>query len=407
MLNLRELLQQRSATIDQMRAIGLDSDGKSRNLTGQEEKQFDRLEKLALALDSQIKSCRAERDADMNLNLPGLDPSRRGGAPTGNWKDAKTGKEIRVLGPGDRMATERSPYGFGEFIRAAVCGTRDAELRSALTESGSGGNYLINPILSSEIIDALRAKTVMFRAGARLVELQSPITYMARVASDATTIWHDQGVDDLTAAEPNFDRITFTSRTLGTVFKISRELLEDAPDVNLAVQDNSTKAMALALDQACLSGNGALAPLGLDGLSLTSYAGGLIADYRPVTKGVGVLMTANAAQPTAAVMAPEVSLAFADLQDTLHQPLRRPDIIQNLPFLDTTSVVPSGSPISSKIYTGDYSQMMIGIRAELSIRLLIERFATEGNIGVFCWLRADMAVRHKASFVIATGVTHS
>lgn len=45
---------------------------------------------------------------------------------------------------------------------------------------------------------------------------------------------------------------------------------------------------------------------------------------------------------------------------------------------------------------------LIGTRTELNIRLLQERYAESGEVGIYAWLRADVAFLHDASFCINT-----
>ena len=64
----------------------------------------------------------------------------------------------------------------------------------------------------------------------------------------------------------------------------------------------------------------------------------LLTNYDPFVDAVSALLTANAAMPTAAIMALRTVTKIAKLKDTLNQPMRRPDLISNLPFLATTGV---------------------------------------------------------------------
>jgi HK97 family phage major capsid protein len=80
----------------------------------------------------------------------------------------------------------------------------------------------------------------------------------------------------------------------------------------------------------------------------------------------------------------------------------RPPILDAVQFLQTLSIADVASPQSSNVYLGDFAECMIGIRTELNIRILNERYAESGEVGVYGWMRADVAFRHNASFVIAS-----
>ena len=104
-------------------------------------------------------------------------------------------------------------------------------------------------------------------------------------------------------------------------------------------------------------------------------------------------------------LSPAVFMRYADLFTGISgdkSPLEKPDILSNIPFVQTTSIVDAGSPPTSKVYIGNFAECLIGTRTELNIRLLQERYAESGEVGIYVWLRADVAFLHDASFCINT-----
>ncbi len=88
--------------------------------------------------------------------------------------------------------------------------------------------------------------------------------------------------------------------------------------------------------------------------------------YSDLTAPISALLTNNAPMPTAFLMHPRTLFEYSDLLDGDNNPLVKPDIIKNIPFLDTTGIgitdTVGTSTNCSKIIMGDFSQLMIGIR---------------------------------------------
>ena len=121
------------------------------------------------------------------------------------------------------------------------------------------------------------------------------------------------------------------------------------------------------------------------------------------------MLTNNAGHPTAAIMAPRTLIGFEKLKDGNQLPLKRPKMIEELPFLDTTSVpiddTQGTSSDASKIILGNFPEMIIGVRQELVIDVLKERYAEFHQIGFVAHLRADVHLIHEKSFAQIVGVT--
>jgi predicted phage gp36 major capsid-like protein len=51
--------------------------------------------------------------------------------------------------------------------------------------------------------------------------------------------------------------------------------------------------------------------------------------------------------------------------------------------------------------------MHIGLRTEMNVRPLVERYADTGEIGFWAWLRMDIQLSHAKSFARILGVLRS
>jgi HK97 family phage major capsid protein len=412
--------KQRSAKVAGMRALLALATAENRTLTSSEGAQFDKLESEVEALDSKIGSKDHEiesfRAAMRQSNRPPLpDIGGFSAGPSETWVD-KEGRKVNVLSKGQSLAAvarergeEAPPYDLGDVVKYMAGIRVPSEIKAALGESGgSSGQYLVNPVLSAQIIDRVRAKSQCFNAGMKTVEMPEAILYAARLTTDPGTVWHAENTADLMASTPVFDRVTFTARTLGSVILLSKELIQDAPNVSDEITYALVKSMALEIDRAALLGDGSNnSPYGLANITgggISTTAGTAITDYSQFVNSIGRI-TQNSLFPTAIVTSPQIATKVNGLQNTLHDALRAPGIMDRVPILDTAKVPYSGSPVTSSFYTGDFTNLMLGVRMELELNLLRERFVEYGQVGIAAWYRCDVQVAHPGAFDIVTGVS--
>jgi HK97 family phage major capsid protein len=387
-------------------------------LTPEDKLEFDKLERefrdlATLAADSSRASTRPP-----NGNIEG---QRDGQSHDERWIDEGTGREVRVLRPDQSVRESRDSLGYdlGDFLRCCVRGgTKNPELRAAMGEgSGAAGQYFVPTPLSAELIDRLRAKSVLIRAGMRTVPMTAETLYMARVGSDPVVVQHAENTADLdNNISPTIERIGFTAHALGVIVRCSRELVEDT-GVGGGLGDVLTsifaKAMAVEIDSECLFNVGSSNTI--TGLKYypsvpTTAFNGTPADYTVILNGIGALLSRNADFPTAAIMATRSYMQLAGLQNSLHDAMRKPDILDNFPLLETSKIPVNdgvGSPATfngSAVYIGDFTQAMLGVRTDLRVTTLNERYAEAGQIAFSAWWRGDFQLRHPESFDIQTGL---
>lgn len=351
-----------------------------------------------------------EEEANARLGLP-----RRGEA---SWC-AHDGRVIRVLAKHERMSDDRyrgrdANFGFGEYVASMVIGTNRPEIRNSLAEgTDSAGGYTVPTHLMTEVIDLMRAKTVVIQAGALTVPLDSKTTKIARLASDPAAAWRAE-LGNVATSDPTFDAVEFNARSLAVIVKVSRELLEDSININQALTAAFAGAMAVEMDRVALFGSGTTPePRGVantTGINSVSMGtnGAALTNYGPLLDAIYEIEADNAL-PSAWVMHPRTARALNGLADSTGQPLRAPEAVTAYPRLASTNV-----PISqtqgtaanaSSIILGDWSQLLIGVRSEMRIEILRELYAGTHEYGFVCHLRADVAVAHPAAFCKLVGIT--
>ena len=330
------------------------------------------------------------------------------------WRD-QSGNPVRVLGPTERMASEqRGGLTLGHMLRAMVMGPKTPQEHRALAEgSGSTGGFTVPTPLAASFIDSLRAETVVVKAGAKTVPMSVNTLSIVRSAGDPTAAWRAESTA-VAESGVTFERITFTANSLAVMVKMSRELFEDSVNAVQALENAFAKGMAVQFDQACLYGTGSgNQPLGIanvSGIGATSMGanGAQMANYDPLIDAAYQLALANAGMPTAHIMAPRTQMSLAKLKDTQGRYLTPPDMVSKVPFLPTTSMpineTQGSASTASSIITGDFTQLMIGMREELRIELYREPLASTLQYMFIAHLRADVQVAHPASFTRLKGI---
>lgn len=288
-------------------------------------------------------------------------------------------------------------------------------VRAALsTGSDSAGGYTVPSRVAPNILDAMVAESSVLNAGALIELIEAAKTYTtAAVDSVPVASWRAESGNVL-ESDPGFRAVVAAPHSLAFYFKISRELLADGQGIEVTLNTAIAQAMALALDAAALRGSGtAPTPRGLLNTSgvhaVTSGTNGAaLANYSKLFEGVAAMLGAEHGMPNACIMAPRSLVKLGGLLDTTNQPMQVPPMLQPVKLL-ATSQIPVNLTVGtstdcSEIYLGNFTQMKLIMRENLSIGLLREHFALTGEIGFVAHVRADVAVLRPKAFAIVTGV---
>ena len=182
---------------------------------------------------------------------------------------------------------------------------------------------------------------------------------------------------------------------------VARDLLAVSPANGIA------KAK---IDKVALEGSGvAPEPTGLrlqSGIGHTALNAALT-NYAPfITARTGIL-SANGGPITAIVLHPRDEGTLAGLLDSTNQPLNAPPAIAGVPMLTTSAIqTDAGSSNNeSNAYVGNFSNLLIGLRNDVRVEVLRERFATTHEYAFVAHCRFDIAISHAASFHKISSIT--
>lgn len=321
----------------------------------------------------------------------------------------------RVRGRAGWSEEEDGGYDLGDVLRAKFRGARtDREKRAMAVSSDVAGGFLLSDTVSAGVIDRLRPLNALLLAGAGMTDLEGMFTGYARVHSDATATSHAEN-QEMLASTVQFDLIRIIPRSVVTlVAPISTELLVSAPNLSEVVQGNIAKAMAQELDRQGLYGAGGVEMTGLStlpGVTALSLGanGGQFQVYDTIQEARAALLTANAPEPDSCIMSIRENLTMALSKDNQGRPLQIPPAIQDVRYFasskaNITMKQGTATNASQLILGGFRNYVRFGFLLNMRLQLLVERYASQGAVGLIAYSMVDLIVTQPAGICVVSGV---
>lgn len=412
MKKLYEMKQARNNLAKQMRSIHTKIGDQSP--TEEERRQWEDLESKLSDLDAKIE--REERllsmdEDDLNNGGSSFSPEGRTATPyqdqSGNPIEV-LGKEKRFFNPSTSQVEQREHISPGAMMRAMMYGSRNETEERALGGSDSAGGITVPTHTLRQLIDMMRNQTQAINAGVQTVILNTDKTKIAKIESDPAPGWRAMN-DNVKESDPTFSGVELNAHSLAVMVRVPRELLEDSINLDEALGLCLAGAMAQEFDRAIFFGEGGeKTPRGIANTTgiLKHPLDGPLTSYAPILTALQMLEESNSLSHTAAVMAPRSKYAFGGLLDTTGQPIRKPEIISALPLLSTNQfpVNEGAGTNESQIMAGDFSKVLMGIRSNLRVEILREKYADQMQYAFIAHLRGDVAVAQPKAICQITGI---
>lgn len=418
----QKLLDQRAKLWSEAQDIRKRAENENRDLNAQEDAAFTRALDQVERLDAQLEH--EDRGVDGSTDARTARPDAAAGNRAGvnefadgmplpegrsfvDWLDHRTAPRTE-----DEPRPELS---LRKYLRGLATGdwADAADEHRAMAEGALGtGGYMVPALLSAQIIDLARAQTRVLQAGARIFPMANKKITVAKWAQDPGAAWHSEGAA-ISPTDGALGSIELNAKTLAGLTVASRELLEDADGVENELRLAFAATFRQKVDQAALYGSGVdPEPRGVkntSGVTVQSMGanGAKPADYGWLVDAVGAIQDANE-DPNAAILAPRTERTIAAFADTTGQPLQAPQMLQRITRYPTTQIptnlTAGTSTDTSDVFVGAWSQLYIGVRTQLQIQVLRERYADTGQVGFLTWWRGDVAVARPKAFTVVTGV---
>lgn len=394
-MNLRELMAKRAALMTQARGLVEAAEKENRNLSAEEQVQYDKLLGDALELKTRIDRAAQLAEEERSSGLP------LGGAPKNDPDPA--GGESRSDDP--RASTEYR-QAFTSFLRGGFGGLGAAEHRALQSDLNTAGGYLVTPMqFVNELIQAMD-NAVWIRQWATTFQVPTAQSLGAPSleADPADPTWTAEiatGTEDSTMA---FGRRELLPHPLAKRIKLSNKLLRQVPNVETLVRERLAYKFAVTMEAAYMTGNGAGKPLGV----FTASNDGIPTTRDVATDNAQTAVTMNGLinakyglkgqyWPNARwIFHRDVVKTIAKLVDGNGQYIWRdsvqagePDRLLGLPVF-LSEYAPN--TMTAGLYVGilgDFSYYWIADALDMQVQRLVELYAESNQVGLIGRMESD------------------
>lgn len=277
-------------------------------------------------------------------------------------------------------------------------GHQSLSVRNAL-EVGelSEGGYLVPDEYEHTLIEALEDVNKL-RTLCTIIRTENGTRRIPFVASKGTATWMDEE-EAYTESDDSFGQITLGAHKLGTMIKVSDELLQDSVfDVESYIAREFARRIGTAEEAAFLTGNGTAKPTGL---LHDTYGAGTAVNTAGTTPTADELLDLiyslkNVYRPRATLLMNDTTVkAIRKLKDGQGQYLWQaglkegePDRLLNYRIV-TSPFMPEIGSGNKAILFGDFGYYWIADREGRTFQRLNELYAATGQIGFRCTERVD------------------
>jgi HK97 family phage major capsid protein len=249
------LRQKRGLVSDSIAAVIDLAIAETRALTEEEQTKVTAGESELKSLDSTIAA--AERsEAEQAKNVKAAEPTKVEPVPAEPLIKHEPGMAFaRMVRSIAAAKSEGSGMrGAAEFCEKTL---RDPVVAKALAAgTGTGGGFLVPENYSSELIELLRAMSVVRASGARTVPLQNGNLSIPKITGGGSATYIGENTN-IATTEQTFGLVKLSAKKLAAITPISNDLIRFAsPSADALVRSDLLDALALAEDQHFLRGDG-------------------------------------------------------------------------------------------------------------------------------------------------------
>jgi HK97 family phage major capsid protein len=392
--NILEMKQKRAALVKQAREILDRADAEKRGLTAEETQTYDRIMAEVDALGVEIE--REERLQALEARLSQVDQ------PVAARRDQPgVGRDVRL----NLRAMPEYREAFWQALRAGhnsltadqVRLLMDPEVRALAVGTDAAGGYLVPDEFERTLIQKLTEQNVM-RSLATVITTGSGSREIPVEESYGSATWLGEGAA-FTESDSSFSQVVLGAHKLGTIIKVSEELLNDSAfDIEAYVASAFARRFARAEEAAFVNGDGVGKPLGVV-QSVTLGKVGAAGQTTSITADDLIDLYHALRRPyrqrATWLMADSTVKAVRKLKDNdgqyLWQPglqAGRPDTILGRPVA-VSDDVPAMAAGARSILFGDFSYYWIADRQGRVMQRLVELYAANGQVGFRMYARVD------------------
>ena len=379
-MNLAQLTEKRAKLWDSMKSF-LDAHRTEKGvLSAEDDEKYAGMEKEFDALSNEIKRLQRMEAIEAELSKPVSAPI--------------------LTNPNDKAEKGKGSGAYAKaFWNAMKSKTAAPAVMDALqVGTDSEGGYLVPDEFEKTLVEALEEENI-FRKLAHVINTQSGDRKIPVVASKGTASWVDEeGL--IPESDDSFGQVSIGAYKLGTLIKVSNELLHDSVfDLEAYISREFARRIGTKEEDAFFNGDGTGKPTGVLHDTLGAEVGVTAASATAITADevIDLFYSLKAPYRKRAVWILNDSTvkAIRKLKDGngnyLWQPAitaGTPDTILGRPVY-TSSFVPSIAAGKKTIIFGDLSYYWVADRQGRTFKKLSELYATTDQTGFVATQRVD------------------
>lgn len=305
------------------------------------------------------------------------------------WRDL-SGNPIPCFGSEESLAGDDAWRGEsrpGSLIRGLITGRMYDASEPHTIGIPSGGGAFLPTNVSRMLIDLTRARMVM-NAISTTIPMTDDHLVVVRQDSDPSPAFIGEGAE-IPESETTFGRITLRARKCAAICKISRELAEDSPQAEQAIEQALARSMASVLDERFLAGDGVgESPLGILNVSGTESITSVGSpDFDAFLDAIEAVELQNGT-PNFAGMHPAAAATLRKLKDDQGAYLEPPQRWQELTKRHSTAFPTS----KAVVLDSSLAQILIGLRQGVQVEVSQDPDFESDLLTIKARWRGDIAV---------------
>ena len=383
-MTITELREKRAKTWNAMETFLASQRNDKGVLSAEDDATYSRMEQELDDLTREIKRMERKDAIEAELNKPVASPlTAKPMSP--NDKDEKEGR-----------ASNTYKKSFWNAMRDKAA--RPAVMDALKIGSDAEGGYLVPDEYEKTLIEGLEEENI-FRKIAKVINTSSGDRKIPVVATKGTASWVDEeGL--ITESDDTFGQVSIGAYKLGTLIKVSEELLNDSVfDLEDYISTEFARRIGSREEDAFFNGDGVGKPTGIFNSTGGAEIGVTSASATAITADELIDLFYSLKAPyrknAVWVLNDATVKAIRKLKDNNGNYLWQPAITANTPDtilgkpVFTSSYVPTIGAGAKSIAFGDFTYYWVADRQARSFKRLNELYAATGQVGFMATQRVD------------------
>ena len=386
MSKILELREKRAKAWDAAKQFLDAKRGADGMLSEEDTATYDKMEQDVMNLGKEIE--RLERQAAIDAEL-----SKATSTPL-------TGKPGAKMGKDETEKTGRASDEYkGSFWNAMRVKAPMPSVLNALQEgTDSEGGYLVPDEFERTLVEALEEENV-FRTLAHVIKTSSGDRKIPVVASKGSASWVDEE-GAYQESDDAFSQVSIGAYKLGTMIKVSEELLADSVfDLEAYISKEFARRIGAREEESFFNGDGKGKPLGILAAAGGAEVGVTAASATAITADEVIDLFYSLKAPyrknAVWVLNDATVKQIRKLKDTTGQYLWQPSLVAGTPDtilgrpVKTSAFMPTAAAGAKTIAFGDFKYYWIADRQGRTFKKLSELYAANGQVGFMGTQRVD------------------